>query len=76
MDTAIAAPEDTYALARIGRAIVGRDWSQRSEDAIDLRVCECCPTAAAVTSARNDSATDGWRASRYHVQLSATAVVS
>ena len=26
-----------------------RGWKQLSEDAIDLRVCECCPTAAAVT---------------------------
>ena len=28
----------------------GRDWKQRSEVAVDTRVCECCPTAAAVTS--------------------------
>ena len=27
-----------------------RAWKQRSEDAIDRRVCECCPTAAAVTT--------------------------
>ena len=27
-----------------------RAWKQRAEDAVDLRVCECCPTAAAVTS--------------------------
>jgi hypothetical protein len=27
-----------------------RDWKQLSEDAVDLRVCECCPTAAAVTA--------------------------
>lgn len=27
-----------------------RQWKQLSEDAVDLRVCECCPTAAAVTS--------------------------
>ena len=26
-----------------------RAWKQRSEAAIDVRVCECCPTAAAVT---------------------------
>ena len=25
-------------------------WKQLAEDAIDVRVCECCPTAAAVTS--------------------------
>jgi hypothetical protein len=27
-----------------------RDWKQTSETAIDTRVCECCPTAAAVTA--------------------------
>jgi hypothetical protein len=27
-----------------------RDWKQTTETAIDTRVCECCPTAAAVTS--------------------------
>ena len=27
-----------------------RAWKQLSEDAVDLRVCECCPTAAAVTA--------------------------
>ena len=27
-----------------------RSWKQLSEDAVDLRVCECCPTAAAVTT--------------------------
>jgi hypothetical protein len=26
-----------------------RAWQQLSEDAVDRRVCECCPTAAAVT---------------------------
>ena len=31
-------------------ATFGRDWKQTSEMAVDLRVCECCPTAAAVTS--------------------------
>jgi hypothetical protein len=25
-------------------------WQQRGEDAIDLRVCDCCPTAAAATA--------------------------
>ena len=25
------------------------DWTQTAETAVDLRVCECCPTAAAVT---------------------------
>jgi hypothetical protein len=27
-----------------------RAWKQLSEDAVDLRVCECCPTAAAVST--------------------------
>jgi hypothetical protein len=27
-----------------------RQWRQTSEMAVDLKVCECCPTAAAVTS--------------------------
>lgn len=31
-------------------AVFNRDGSQRSETAVDARVCECCPTAAAVTS--------------------------
>ena len=31
-------------------ATFGRDWKQTSELPIDLRVCECCPTTAAVTS--------------------------
>ena len=31
-------------------AIFGRDWKQTSEMSVDLRVCECCPTTAAVTS--------------------------
>lgn len=28
----------------------GRDWKQVAEVAVDARVCECCPTAAAMTS--------------------------
>ena len=28
----------------------GRDWKQTSEVPVDLRVCECCPVTAAVTS--------------------------
>jgi hypothetical protein len=28
----------------------GRDWKQTSETAVDTRVCECCPTASALTS--------------------------
>ena len=31
-------------------AAFGRDWRQTAETSIDSRVCECCPTAAAVTS--------------------------
>jgi hypothetical protein len=31
-------------------ATFGKDWKQTSEMAVDLRVCECCPTAAAITS--------------------------
>jgi hypothetical protein len=28
----------------------GRDWKQTSEMLVDRRVCECCPTTAAITS--------------------------
>ena len=28
----------------------GRDWNQTADTALDLRVCECCPTAAVVTA--------------------------
>jgi hypothetical protein len=28
----------------------GQDWKQTAETSLDLRVCECCPTAVAVTS--------------------------
>jgi hypothetical protein len=31
-------------------ATFGRNWKQTSEMPVDLRVCECCPTTAAVTS--------------------------
>jgi hypothetical protein len=31
-------------------ATFGRNWKQTSEVPIDLRVCECCPTTAAVTA--------------------------
>jgi hypothetical protein len=31
-------------------AIFEHDWKQRSEEAVDLRVCECCPTTAAITA--------------------------
>jgi hypothetical protein len=30
-------------------ASYGKDWKQTAETALDLRVCECCPTAVAVT---------------------------
>ena len=28
----------------------GRNWKEASEQPVDLRVCECCPTSAAMTS--------------------------
>jgi hypothetical protein len=31
-------------------AMFDREWTQLSEDAIDTRVCDCCPTAVAVTA--------------------------
>jgi hypothetical protein len=31
-------------------AAYGTDWKRSTETPIDLRVCECCPTAAAVTA--------------------------
>lgn len=31
-------------------ASFGRDWKQTADTALDLRTCECCPTATAVTS--------------------------
>lgn len=31
-------------------ATFGRDWRQTSETPVDLRVCECCPTTAAITA--------------------------
>jgi hypothetical protein len=31
-------------------ASFGLDWNQIAEEPLDLRVCECCPTAVAVTS--------------------------
>jgi hypothetical protein len=44
------AGEDAVGDMSLRAAVFDRDWSERSEDAIDVRVCECCPTAAAVTS--------------------------
>lgn len=40
---------DTGAMS-VQFATFGRDWRQTSELPVDLRVCECCPTSAAVTS--------------------------
>ena len=31
-------------------ATYGRDWKQTAEAPVDVRVCECCPTSAAVTA--------------------------
>ena len=31
-------------------AAYGKDWKQTDQTALDLRVCECCPTAIAVTA--------------------------
>jgi hypothetical protein len=31
-------------------ATFGRDWKQTAEVPLDVRVCECCPTSAAVTA--------------------------
>ena len=31
-------------------AMFGRDWKQTTEVPLDARVCDCCPTSAAVTS--------------------------
>jgi hypothetical protein len=42
--------EDGVGDMSLRAAIYDRNWAQRSEDAVDLRVCECCPTSAAVTS--------------------------
>jgi hypothetical protein len=54
-------PESHDAGAMAGAAMPGgamtlrsatfdRDWKQTAETPVDLRVCECCPTTAAVTS--------------------------
>jgi hypothetical protein len=31
-------------------AAFSREWKQTADSALDLRVCECCPTAAAITA--------------------------
>ena len=44
---------DGRSMKQIGlrTATFDRDWAQLSEDAVDTRVCDCCPTAVAVTAA-------------------------
>ena len=42
--------EDATGDMALRGAVFDREWKQLSEDAVDLRVCECCPTAAATTS--------------------------
>jgi hypothetical protein len=44
------ADEDSSGDMSLRAAVFDRAWKQLSEDAVDLRVCECCPTAAAATS--------------------------
>jgi len=50
MKAPAAADEDATGDMSLRGAVFDREWKQLSEDAIDLRVCECCPTAAASTS--------------------------
>lgn len=42
--------DDGRGAMTVRAAIFGADGVQRSETLVDARVCECCPTAAAVTS--------------------------
>ena len=42
--------EESTGDMRLMAASFDRGWTQRAEEAIDTRVCECCPTAAALTS--------------------------
>ena len=42
--------EDGVGDMSLRAAVYDRSWKQLSEDAVDLRVCECCPTSAASTS--------------------------
>jgi hypothetical protein len=50
MKAGATSDEDGTGDMSLRAAVFDREWKQLSEDAIDLRVCECCPTAAAVTS--------------------------
>jgi hypothetical protein len=50
MKPSAAADEGGTGDMSLRAAVFDRDWKQLSEDAVDLRVCECCPTAAAGTS--------------------------
>lgn len=45
-----ANPEDLEASMSLRYAAFDRSWKQTADAAIDMRVCECCSTAAAVTS--------------------------
>jgi hypothetical protein len=42
--------EDGVGDMSLRAAVYDRNWTQLSEDVVDLRVCECCPTSAASTS--------------------------
>jgi hypothetical protein len=50
MKPAATPDEDSVGDMSLRAAVFDRQWKQLSEDAVDLRVCECCPTAAAATS--------------------------
>jgi hypothetical protein len=50
MKPGATADEDAVGDMALRAAVFDRQWQQLSEDVIDLRVCECCPTAAAGTS--------------------------
>jgi hypothetical protein len=50
MKPAVNPDEDGTGDMSLRAARFDRDWKQLSEEAVDLRVCECCPTAAAVTA--------------------------
>lgn len=50
MKPSATADEDGTGDMSLRAARFDRGWNQLSEDAVDLRVCECCPTAAAVTA--------------------------
>ena len=50
--TAATAPRQGAMSLRF--ATYGRDWKQSAEGPLDVRVCECCPTSAAVTDRWTD----------------------